>query len=171
METRCENCGAIVKGDEHFCGECGFPQHGTEDEKSTFHRRILRKKEVVKDAQKRVKNVQILLYILAGINVVVGSIYTFGADESLFVDGLASLVTGLVFIGCAVWVNKQPLTGILAAFVFWIVLQLLTAVLLPESIFRGILIKIIIIGVFVKGINSAKDAAKYSEQLASMKAK
>lgn len=169
--TECFNCKHLVSADEIYCSECGYPQNGSDDDKNTFERRIMRKKEVVKDAEKRIKNVKILLYVLAGLSVVVGLFYIFGGNENLFADGIVSLISGLVFIGCAIWVNKQPLTGILAAFIYWIVLQVLYSIVVPSSIFSGIIIKIIIIGVFIKGINSAKDASKYQEQLSAMKAK
>ncbi len=168
----CSNCKSDLRTEDVFCSECGYPERGTDIEKNNFERRIILKKRVVKDAEKKVDSVRIMLYILAGLNIVIGTYYVFlSGDEFLFIDGIAALITGIVFIGCAIWVNNQPLTGVMAAFIFWIVLQILAAIVDPASIFSGILLKIVIIGVFIKGINSAKDAVKYSEQLASMKVK
>ncbi len=169
---KCFNCKSEVSRDEVFCSECGFPQNGTDEEKNKFEYRIKIKKDAYEEAQKKVRGVRTLLFVLAGINVLAGCYYLFfSGNETFFADGIATMVSALVFIGCAIWVNKQPLTGILAAFIFWIVLQVLSAVVLPETLLKGIIWKIIIIGVFIKGINSAKDASKYSEQLSAMKAK
>jgi uncharacterized membrane protein YccC len=114
------------------------------------------------------KNVKILLYVIAGINVVVGLFLLM--DSVTFVDGISSFVAAAVFIGCAIWVNNQPLTGVIAAFVFWLLLQLSAILIDPAMLFQGIILKVIFIGIFIKGISSANDAKKYTAQLKEMKA-
>ena len=168
--TQCSHCKAELQSEDIYCPECGYPERADDVEKNKFEHRIMLRKRVLKDSQKKIKNVQILLFILAGINILLGLYYLFILnDEMIFVDGIAVLITGLVFIGCAIWVNNQPLTGILAAFFFWVLLQVLAAIVTPSSIIAGVLLKVIIIGVFLKGISSAKDAKKYADQLAEMK--
>ena len=53
---------------------------------------------------------------------------------------------------------------------FWILLQLSVVLVDPALLFNGILLKIIFIGIFIKGISSAKDAKKYTGQLKEMNA-
>lgn len=168
-ELTCTNCGSKVEEGNTFCSNCGFPARGTDEEKNKFLHRIKLKKDVVKDAEKKIKSVKTMLYILAGLNVVIGLFFVFGSNAYLnFADGIGFLIAGLVFIGCAIWVNKQPLMGVLAAFGFYLFIQVLGAIVDPTTIFKGIILKIIIIGVFIKGVNSARDAKKYKEQLSEM---
>lgn len=165
----CSNCKSPIGESDAFCGNCGFPEKGTDDEKNKFHYRIKLKTDVVKDAEKKVRNVRTLLFVLAALNIVLGFFFIFILDSGLtFADGVGFLISALVFIGCAIWVNKQPLMGVLAAFGFYLFLQVLGAIIDPTTIFKGIILKIIIIGVFIKGVNSARDAKKYKEQLAEM---
>lgn len=168
-EIKCSNCKASIDDSSTYCANCGFPERGSDEEKNKFLYRIKLKEDVVKDAEKKVRGVKTLLYILAGINAVAGFFFIFVLDsEMTFADGIGFLVAAMVFIGCAIWVNRQPLMGVLAAFGFYLFIQVLSAVVDPSTIFQGILLKIIIIGVFIKGINSAKDAKKYRAQLAEM---
>ena len=167
-EVICSRCNTLVSNQDTFCTECGYPTNGTQEEKDRYEYGIKLKRDVVEDAQKKLKNVKILLYVVAGLNVVVGLFYL--SSDLTFADGIGSLIAGAIFLGCVVWVNKQPLTGILAAFAFWIVLQLLAILVDPTLIFRGILLKIIFIGIFIKGIASARDAKKFTDQLREMNA-
>ncbi|MEQ8626388.1 zinc ribbon domain-containing protein [Ekhidna sp.] len=171
LETNltCSNCQKPINESDTYCGNCGFPENGSDEEKNKFHYRIKLKTDVVKDAEKKIKNVKTLLFVLAGLNILLGFYFIFILDSNLtFADGVGLLISALVFIGCAIWVNKQPLMGVLAAFGFYLFLQVLAAVVDPSTILQGLLLKIIIIGVFIKGINSARDAKKYREQLAEM---
>ena len=165
----CSNCKSTIADSDSFCANCGFPERGTDDEKNKFHYRVKLKQDVVRDAEKKVRGVKTMLYILAGLNLVLGVVFIFFMDSDLtFADGLGFLITALVFTGCSIWVNKQPLIGVMSAFGFYIFLLVLSGIFDPNTIFQGLLLKIIIIGVFIKGINSARDAKKYSEQLAEM---
>lgn len=164
----CSKCTTVLGENDKFCNSCGFPERGTEEDQKKYNYRIKIKKDVIEDAQKKLKNVRGVLYFIIGINVLVGIYYL--TNDLTFYDGLGSLIAAVIFTGCLIWVNKQALTGILAAFVFWIVLQLLAIIVDPSTIIQGLLLKIIIVGVFIKGIISARDLKKYTIQLEEMKA-
>ncbi len=168
VSLECSKCNSNLKEEDIFCPNCGYPENADQKEKDKYAYRIKLKSDVVQDAKKKLKNVKILLYVIAGINFLIGIYYL--SNEMTFADGIGSLISGFIFLGCVFWVNKQPLTGILAAFIFWIILQLSVIFIDPSLLFRGIIIKIVIIGVFIKGINSAKDFKSYSEQLKEMNA-
>jgi len=164
----CSKCSTPLMENDTFCNNCGYPEKGSQNEKGMYEYRIKLKKDVLDDAKKKLRNVKILLGVLAGINILFG-IY-FLMNDSTFYDGLGSLITAAVFSGCALWVDKQPLTGILAGFGFWILLQLMAIFIDPANLFSGIILKIIFIAIFIKGIASAKDAKVYTDQLKEMKA-
>lgn len=164
----CSNCKIPLYENDLFCGNCGYPERGDSNEKYKFNYNINLKKEAIEKAGKKLRNVKILLYVIAGINFLVGIYYLM--NEVTFVDGIGSLIAAAIFVGFVFWVNKQPLTGILAAFIFWIVLQLSVVLDDPALLFRGLLLKIIFIAIFVRGISSAREVKKYSEQLKETKA-
>jgi signal transduction histidine kinase len=166
--SQCSNCQSIIIENAVFCPQCGYPENGTEQDISKYNYSLKIKKDLVEDSKKKMKNVKILLYVIAGINVVVGLFLLM--DSVTFVDGISSFVAAAVFIGCAIWVNNQPLTGVIAAFVFWLLLQLSVIFIDPAMLFQGIILKVIFIGIFIKGILSANDAKKYTAQLKEMKA-
>lgn len=166
--TSCSKCNSPLTEEDKFCSNCGYPERGTTAEKNKYNLSVKLKKDVVDDAKKKLKNVKILLFVVAGINVIVGIVQLM--DAITFNDGIGSLITAAVFLGCVIWVNNQPLTGILAAFSFWVLLQLSVVLIDPTLLLSGLFLKIVIIGIFIKGISSARDAKKYAEQLKEMKA-
>ncbi len=164
----CSQCESELAEQDIFCPNCGYPEKGDETEINKYHFRVKLKRDIVTDAEKKMKNVKILLYIIIGLNACLGLFYLF--DEFTFADGIGNLIAALIFTGCLIWVNKNPLMGILAAFVFWILLQLSVIFVDPALIFQGILMKGVFLAIFIKGVNSAYDYKKYNAQLQEMNA-
>ena len=165
---QCSKCQTSLEEGAIFCNSCGYPEGGTEEDKAKYYHSIKLKKDIVEDGHKKMKSVRILLMVLAGFNVAFGLFYL--TDPLTFADAIGSFIAAGLFLGCIIWVNKQPLTGVIAAFMFWILLQLSVVLVDPALLFNGILLKIIFIGIFIKGISSAKDAKKYTGQLKEMNA-
>lgn len=161
--TTCSKCNSSLGEIDTFCSNCGYPEKGTPIEKAKFNHSLELKRNVVQDAEKKLKSVKMLLYALSGLNFLIG-IYYF-PNEATFGQGISSLIASIIFLGCVVWVNNQPLTGILAAFIFWILLQLSVILVDPLLLFSGIILKIVFIGIFVKGISSAIDVRNYAKQM------
>lgn len=163
----CDNCQHDISGSEaKFCPKCGYPARGTSAEQDNFRRALKLKKDVVDDAKKKIKRVKVMLYILGGLNVLVGLIIALAdaIPDAVFV-GIGSIIVGGVMFACSAWVEKNPVTGILVAFSVYMLLIIANAILEPASIYRGIIFKIIIIGVFIKGIKSAYDYREYTKKL------
>lgn len=159
----CSQCDSSMQSEDVFCNYCGYPEGGTDSDKNKFHYRIKLKQNIIKDAQKRLRNVKIMVGVIAGLNAIFGLLLL--SDAYTFTEGLVSLIASLIFLVCIAWVNRQPLTGVLAAFIFWILLQVSAVILNPSTLFVGILWKVIALAIFIKGITSAKDYMKYKEQL------
>lgn len=164
--VNCSKCNTSISNEDLFCSNCGYPERAGKREKDKYEYRIKLKKDVIEDAEKKLKNVKILLFVIAGFNLLMG-LYQLIINEAIY-DGIAGLIAAGIFIGCAIWVEKQPLTGILAAFIFWILIQSAVVFVDPALLLRGIILKIVIIGIFIKGISSARDYKVYSEQLKEM---
>lgn len=163
--VNCTNCNAFVDTQSTFCENCGYPENGSQKEQDKFNYSLKLKRDVIKDAKCKIKHVKILLYVLAGINLIAG-LYWLSVEDSIL-DGIGGLVGASIFLACVFWVKKQPLIGILAAFIFWILLQLLVIFEDPALLLQGLLLKVIVIALFIKGVKSAVDYKEFSEKIGS----
>lgn len=161
--SNCSICNAALLVDDIFCKECGYPENGTLEQRDAHDRVIITKNRRLAEAVKKVANVKMMLYIIAGLNLLVGLFMLFGLDS--YLDAIVLLISALVFVGCAQWVENQPLAGILSAFVYWIFLQLSVVFIDPAQIFSGLFLKILILVTFIKGISSAKEAKEIRHEL------
>lgn len=168
-QIQCTKCNTEINQEDVFCSNCGYPENGDQEEKDKFDYRIKLKMNVLKDAKKKLKNVKILLWVLAGLHLLGGLFYI--SQEVTFYDGIGALIACVIFMACILWVKNQPLTGIMAAFIFWILMQLSVVFVDPALLFSGIILKIIFIGIFIKGISSAKDYKEYSQKLQTINAR
>lgn len=159
----CSNCGSEVDETEKFCSNCGFPEGGDEKEQSRFMFSVKLKQDALKEAKGKLRNVRVMLYVLAGIYVLTGIFWL--TRSTGFADGIASIIAAVVFIGCAILVKKQPLIGVLSAFIFWLVLQLSVVFVDPAMLLNGLILKIVVIVLFAKGIQSARDAKDFTDKL------
>lgn len=167
LATQCSQCKVALNPEDVYCPNCGFPERADESEKGKYVYRIQLKKNVIADAKKKLKNVKILLWVVLVINILVGITLLLNNAVEM---AIGSLISAAIYIGCLIWVGKQPLIGIMAAFIFWILMQAITIFTDPSMIFNGIILKIIFIVIFIKGISSARDYQNYSAQLNELKA-
>lgn len=159
----CMNCQTVLASDDVFCGKCGFPERGTEEEQRNYRLKIASRKRLLKSANKKVKNGKTVLYVLAGLNVLAGIIEMVRYEDIAAL--VASLVLAVIYLVLAAWSDKQPFAAILTGFIIYITIQLLSVILDPINILSGIVLKIIIITVFIKGIKSAREAQDVLKEL------
>ena len=145
-----------------YCPNCRFPQHGTPKEQYAFFGQQNRKREFIKSQQKEVQKATTILYILAGLNVVI-SIFaysTLGPALSIINFGLAG-----AYLGLAIWSRKKPFQAIVIGFFLYISLIAINAIFDPITIISGLIWKIIIISAFVYGYRAAKEVEKYEKMI------
>ena len=165
--SNCPHCSHKLGEDQaKFCPKCGFPVLGTEKEKDNFLRLLKANQEVLADAKKKINRVKIMLYIIGGLQVFLG-LMLFMAEmvEDSAIVGISSIIVGLIMFACSVWVKRKPVTGILVAFSFYMLLHIANAIIEPSSIASGLILKIIVIAVFISGIKSAYDYREYEKKL------
>lgn len=94
------------------------------------------------------------LFIVAFLQLAAGAwllaIGRYGLPEAI-VEG----VIALVFAGLALWCRSNPFAATVTALALFTLLHGLIAVVEPQSILRGLILKIIVIGVLVKAIAAA----------------
>lgn len=109
--------------------------------------------------EKPLKNARTWLYVIAGIQLAMG-FYEYFTVEDNIVASLAlgiQAVIALTFFLLALWSKKKPVHAFLAALICYITVVAGFMLLDPTNIYKGILIKILVVVALVKAYNSAKE--------------
>ncbi|HEY5749389.1 MAG TPA: hypothetical protein VIU12_25150 [Chryseolinea sp.] len=109
-----------------------------------------------------------MLYLLAGINIVLGLLAGFGADN--FPSMISSICVALLFLILTAWADRNPFGAILTAFIVYLTLNVVNTIDNPTLLFRGIPSKIICVIAFVGGIRSARQVTVQRAALEKLKA-
>ena len=117
--------------------------------------------------EKSMKNARIWLYVIAGMQLIMG-IYEYATTDDPFVAWLAFGIDsgiGAIFFFLALWSRKKPKLAFTAALILYLAFNIGFMVMDPENIFKGILIKAIVVVALVK---ANKNARKYEEIKSSL---
>jgi hypothetical protein len=133
------------------------PQEETIFDKSDFDMR---------GYDKHIRNARILLFVMAGLQLVSIAFIDFTASE-LEVGigvGLTVFVAG-VFLGLAFYTEKRPYTAILIALILYSLLIIGDAIVEPASILKGILLKILIVVLLIRGLSNGREVERWRKAL------
>lgn len=164
----CENCQAVTLVTQKFCSQCSFPIGGTKNEQIAFRSNIAVRTRLLKESERHVNICKKLLYLLAGINIVLGLLAGFGADN--FPSMISSICVALLFLILTAWADRNPFGAILTAFIVYLTLNVVNTIDNPTLLFRGIPSKIICVIAFVGGIRSARQVTVQRAALEKLKA-
>jgi hypothetical protein len=116
--------------------------------------------------ENRIRKARNAIYAVAILNII-GSLIFMGASDSFSTEGLVIvfLVSG-IFFGLGFYTKKQPLAAIIIALVLYIGLWILDIIVAgPEMLYKGILVKAIIIYFLVTGIKHAREAEQIKKEM------
>jgi len=110
----------------------------------------------LKKYQKHVSNARTALFVIAGLMVLSGIISSFMQPSEFLLDiWIEVLIIGGTFLVLAMIAEKKPYNALIAALVIYILYIVLYVIIDPSTIFRGIILKIIVISYLIKGIINA----------------
>jgi peptidoglycan/LPS O-acetylase OafA/YrhL len=117
---------------------------------------------------KHIRQARNAIFIAAGVlllNLIVLSMSVPADYEYLWIDMLiwGAFIAGFILLGF--WTKKKPYTAIVSALILYIVFIIFNAALDVSTIYKGIIMKIVIIVLLVKGINDAREAQRMQEQI------
>ncbi|MEO6523466.1 MAG: hypothetical protein ABIN91_17410 [Mucilaginibacter sp.] len=164
----CSSCYTKVNEADAYCDNCGYPLKGTEIEQQNFITNRNVKEIDLEDYNKKIKSAGNALYWVAIACVLSGIILyaTAAVDaEQKFATLITNLILAIIFIALGVWSRKKPFAALVSGACLYAIILILNAIQNPLSIISGIIIKIIIIGAFIKGIRSAIEAEKIKKEL------
>lgn len=162
----CGSCYAKVNDADAFCDKCGFPLKGTEEEQQNFINDRTTKEIDLEDYNKKIKTAGTALYWIAAVCALSGLIlYGTGPQEQKIPLLVINLILALLFVGLGAWSRKKPFAAIISGAALYAIILVVNAIDNPLSIVQGIIMKIFIIGAFIKGIKSAIEADKVKKEL------
>jgi hypothetical protein len=164
----CENCKSSQNPEFKFCSSCRFPLQGTDEDKRIFRIDIGIRKRLLKETEENVKSAKMTIYVAAGLFFVSGFIQYMINDD--FPTLIVNLIISLVFLILAAWGSSNAFGALVTSFVIYITLQVVNVVVDPATLFQGIIVKVMIIAAFVKGVQNAMKARDLTLELEKHKA-
>jgi hypothetical protein len=159
----CDACYKQVNNDDSFCDSCGYPLKGTEKEQNYFKAKRNCKEIDLESANKKIEIAGKTMYWIAGLTFVAGIVFYFiNKDSALLIVNI--ILTG-IYLALGVWSKSKPLAAIISGFSLYILMIIINGVVNPLTIANGIIVKIFIIGYFIKGLKSAIEAEKLKNEL------
>jgi hypothetical protein len=117
--------------------------------------------------EKSLKNARTWLYVIAAFQFLMG-VYEYFTVEDNVVAAIAfgiDAFIGLTFLALAIWSKKKPTIAFALALGLYVLFLISFMILDSSNIFKGVIIKILVIVALVK---ANRDARKYEEVKASI---
>ncbi len=162
----CKSTG--LKENDKYCPNCRFPQNGTQSEMKRFLINIKKKKQLLQDQKKAVKKAKVILFILAGLNFLVAILLGIIINKNLDLL-IGGLIGGIVYLSLAIWCKYKPFAAILSGLFVFIVFTAMSAIADPHTLYKGLIMKIIVISGFIYGYKGVKDSEKLEKELIALK--
>jgi hypothetical protein len=162
---RCNYCSEIILEQDQVCSNCGYPIKGSSDEQQKFISLKGRIKHDLKELKTKIENAQITFYILSGLFFLMGGIsYLTVKDKELALNILIeNLILCTIFLALGGWAKIKPVICILVGLIFYIISQII-GVISGYMPFKGVIIKVFVIAILIKGLASAIDAERIKKE-------
>ena len=142
-ESKCSYCHETVSQVEVHCESCGFPLAGTDKEKAIWIGRQTMRKSKVARSEKMIGKTRIILYILAGLQIL-NAILVYVKFSSV-VDVIFYLVIAALLATFGYLSPKKPILFVSLALCVMLGYYFLLYLADPMLLFQGILWKCAII--------------------------
>ena len=117
---------------------------------------------------KHIRQARNAIFIAAGVlllNVIILAANAPYSYEYLWLDFVIWGAFIASFIVLGIWTKKKPYSAIVGALILYAVFTILNAAIDITTIYKGIILKIVIIVLLVKGINDAREAQRIQDQI------
>jgi len=121
-----------------------------------------------REYDKHIRQARNAIFVAAGILTLSLIILGFNVPayyEYFWIDCLIWGAFIVAFIALGIWTKKKPYTAIVCALVLYGLFIILNAVIDVTTIYKGIVMKVIIIVSLIKGLNDARAAQAIQEQM------
>ena len=149
--TRCSSCQAEVPAGERYCGACGYDTHKNDHIETVLEPKL-------RQARGWILAVGIIYLASAAVQVAIAGDRV-SSDEITF-----SFVTaGALFaihLGLWWWAKTAPFAAALVALVLFVTLQVVWAAIDPESLARGLIIKVLFLIALIQAVKAGVDVQR-----------
>ncbi|MEZ4808844.1 MAG: hypothetical protein R2819_00675 [Allomuricauda sp.] len=145
------------------CSNCNFPFNGTEKEKAIHIGQFINKKGVLFDSADSIGKSQKILYAITLFNVVAITVRIF-MNGLYWPELLQNGIITLILFLCAFFLKRNPILLTLIPLVLLIGVYTLNSLIDPNTLLRGIFIKLIIIGSLCYSIYLIKSADRFKRK-------
>lgn len=152
-DKACSHCKTVIPTGQKFCTSCGYPEEGSEQEKAKFHADRVMNQSKTNDAPKLIRQARNTLFAIGGITFLYG-LYEYATMPDMAVL-VAYLILTAIYVTLGFWSQRKPLISLVLGLLVYLTIHVLSALVEPETIVKGIILKVVIIFFLVKGINSA----------------
>lgn len=115
---------------------------------------------------KHIRNSRILFFVLSGLVLINLAVINYSGDDlEIWVSVAITLCLSVVYLMLGFYTLQKPYTAITIGLALYIILIVLSAIIEPMSIFRGIILKVIVIILLIRGLGNAKDAQRWKDAL------
>ena len=108
--------------------------------------------------EKSMKQARIWLYVIAAIQLIMGLV-EYNTAETKLIGWLAFGIDsgiGAIFLVLALWSKKKPALAFSIALGLYVLIHLVFMIMDPVNIYKGILLKVIVVVVLVKAVKNAR---------------
>jgi peptidoglycan/LPS O-acetylase OafA/YrhL len=117
---------------------------------------------------KHIRQARTAIFVAAGvlaINLLILSFTVPDSYEYLWIDISiwGAFIAGFIILG--IWTKKKPYTAIISALILYVVFIVLNALVDITTLYKGIILKVIIIVLLIKGLGDARQAQRMQEQM------
>lgn len=145
----CQQCNHQNSDSSRFCEGCGVALHDP--------RRAVREADEIEaefrlDQVRKARSAFLVVGVLQLLAGVLGAVMA-PPGAAMFVLG-AEVVVAIVFFGLAWWCSKQPFAAAVVGLFVYAGLHTLAALGDPSSIYKGIIVKVIVIVVLVRAVKA-----------------
>ena len=108
---------------------------------------------------KNIRQARNTLFFLACLQLLLGlfTIFTSHGNAAWITTAMTTLVA-IIFFALGLWTKQKPHTAIIYALIIYILLWVGDSIFDPSYIYKGILVKIIVIVYLAKGLKDAREA-------------
>lgn len=160
---KCPTCKSAFEQQPDKCGNCGYPFSGTPDERAHFVAHHILKKGKLSDTKDSIKQARIILFIIAGFNIIV-PIFSFANTQSGWIVMEISMLIGILFLIFGIMAKKKPFISLLIPLILLITAYLVNFIIEPITLLQGILWKIIFIGALVYSLMNIRESEKIQKE-------
>lgn len=165
----CAVCNSHVPEADAFCTSCGYPVKGTETEQQYFISERNAREIDLESFQKAVNVASRTLFVIATFTAAFGVILYFVSsqnhtDQFAGATLVVNLILAALYLGLGLWSKSKPVAALISGLSLYLIVQVVSAIGNPMSLATGIILKIIYIGYFIKGIKSAMEAERVRKQ-------